>query len=197
MLYSTTRLPHSYHPTSETYLKDVEKQSGVSFHEAQVAQAREWIGDGWQDGSTREMKIFEIKGNVGGGLQMEGDAKKSDAKAKTLPLPRDRQEAKRIVDRFENAAKDVLGGFYVSDNVGHHAMKVTGHLSEEPWFGTEEEERNWYVHSSLHHSRTDLDECQLRLGDVVHSLQTHDCRRPKSNRTCIDSVFAVLVLNTL
>jgi hypothetical protein len=83
------------HPPSETYLKDVEKRSGVTFHEAQVAQAREWIGDGWQDGSTRELKIFEAKGNIGGGLQLEGDAKKSDAKAKTLPLPQDRQEAKR------------------------------------------------------------------------------------------------------
>jgi len=175
----------------------VEQRSGVTFHEAQVAQAREWIGDGWQDGSTREIKIFEVKGNVGGGLQMEGDAKKSDAKVKTLPLPQDRWEAKRIVDRFENAAKDALGGFHVSDNVGHHAMKDTGYLSEEGWFGTEEEERNWYVHSSLHHSRTDLDECQLRLRDVVYSLQADDCRRPKSNRTCIDPVFDVLVLNAL
>jgi len=117
----------------------------VNFYEAQVAQAREWIGDGWQDGSIRELKIFEAKGNVGGGLQLEGDAKKSDAKAKTLPLPKDRREAKRTVDRFEDAAKDVLGGFRISDNVGHHAMQGTGYLSEEQWFGTEEEERNWYA----------------------------------------------------
>lgn len=130
-------------------MKEVEKRSGVTFYEAQVAQAREWIGDGWQDGSARELKIFEVKGNVGVGLQMEGDAKKSDAKVKTLPLPQDRQGAKRIVDGFENAAKDVLGGFRVSDNVGHHAMKGAGHLSEEQWFGTEEEERNWCVTASL------------------------------------------------
>lgn len=126
-------------------MKEVEKRSGVTFYEAQVAQAREWIGDGWQDGSARELKIFEVKGNVGVGLQMEGDAKKSDAKVKTLPLPQDRQGAKRIVDGFENTAKDVLSGFRVSDNVGQHAMKGAGRLSEEQWFGTEEEERNWYV----------------------------------------------------
>ena len=140
-----------YRTPSETYLKEVEKRSGVSFYEAQVAQAREWIGDGWQDGSTRELKILEVQGNIGGGLQLEGDAKKSDVKVKTLPLPRDRQGAKRIVDGFENSAKDVLGNFRVSDNVGHHAMNGTGTgvLSEEQWFGTEEEERNWYVTVSL------------------------------------------------
>ena len=136
------------HPLSETYLKDAEMQSGVSFYQAQVAQAREWIGDGWQDGPAREFKIFEAKGNVGAGLQLEGDAKKSDTEVKTLPLPQDRQEAKRTVDGFENAAKNVLDGSYVSDNVGQHAMKGAGHLSEERWFGTEDEERNWYANPS-------------------------------------------------
>jgi len=126
----------------------------VSFQEAQVAQAREWIGDGWQDGSTRELKIFDAGGNVGGGLQMEGDAKKSDGKAKTFPLPKDRQEAKRTVDRFEDAAKDALSGFRISDNVGNHAMNGNGHLSEEQWLGTEEEERSCYVSEMLYiHSK--------------------------------------------
>lgn len=161
-------------PASETYLRDVEKRSGVAFHEAQVAQAREWIGDGWQDGSTRELKIFEAKGNVGGGLQLEGDAKKNDAKAKTFPLPQDRQEAKRIVDRFENAAKIALNGSNISDNVGQHAMRGTGNLSEEKWFGTEEEERDWYAHPPLRHLRTDPPGYQLCLGNAVHSLQTDD-----------------------
>lgn len=128
----------------------------MTFYQAQVAQAREWIGDGWQDGSARELKILEVQGNVGGGLRLEGDAKKSDTKAVTLPLPRDRQEAKRTVDRFENAAKDVLGGFRVSDNVGQHAMKGTGYLSEEKWFGTEDEERNWYFDPSRRRSGTNL-----------------------------------------
>ena len=161
---------------SETYLRDVEKRSGVTFQEAQVAQAREWIGDGWSDGSTRELKIFEAKGNVGGGLQLEGDAKKSDAKAKTFPLPQDRREAKRIVDSFENAAKDSLGGSHISDTVGQHAMKGTGPLSDERWAGTEEEERSWCVHLSLCQLRSDRSGYQLCLGDVVHSLQTDDCR---------------------
>jgi len=161
---------------SETYLKDVEKRSGVTFQEAQVAQAREWIGDGWSDGSTRELKIFEANGNIGGGLQMEGDAKKSDAKFKTFPLPQDRQEAKRTVDRFENAAKDSLAGSQVSDNVGHHAMKGTGSLWEERWFGTEEEERNWCAHFSLRQLPTDPTVYQLRLGNAVHSLKDDDCR---------------------
>lgn len=137
------------YPPSETYLTEVEKRSDVTFYQAQVAQAREWIGDGWHDGSVRELKIFEAKGNVGGGLQLEGDAKKNEEKAKTLPLPQDRRKAKKTVDHFENTAKGVLGDFRVSDNVCHHAMKGGGHLSEEQWFGTEDEERNWYVAPSL------------------------------------------------
>jgi phospholipase D1/2 len=146
-------------PLLETYLKEVEQRSGVSVYEAQVAQAREWIGEDWQRGTTRELKIFETKGNVGVGLQMEGDAKKSDAKVKTLPLPQDPVAAKRTVDHFEDTAKDVLGNFRVSDNVGQHAMRTGCSLLEEGWYGTEEEERNWCVHSSLHHPRTDHYPC--------------------------------------
>lgn len=148
----------------------------MSVYEAQVAQAREWIGDGLQGESTRELKIFEVKGNVGGGLQLEGEAKKNDAKVRTLPLPQDCQQAKRIVDCFENAAKDVLGNFRVSDNVGQHAMRAPGSLLDEQWFGTEEEELNWHVHHSLHYLLNDLIEYQLRLGDAVYSLQDDDCR---------------------
>lgn len=181
-------------PTSDTYLKDVEKRSGVTFQEAQVAQAREWIGDGWQDGSIRELKIFEAKGNVGGGLQLEGDAKKSDGKAKTFPLPQDRAEAKRTVDRFEDTAKDALGGSQVSDNVGHHAMKGTGSLWEERWLGSEEEELNWYARLSLRRLRADPPEHKLCLGAAVHPLKTDDCRRPKGNRTYIDSISLSLLL---
>lgn len=156
----------------------------MNVYEAQVAQAREWVGDDWQKNTIRELKIFEAKGNVGGGLQLEGDAKKSDVKAKTLPLPQDRREAKSIVDRFENAAKEVLGNFPVSDNVGQHAMRAPGSLLQERWFGTEEEELNWYIHPSLPHLRTGLIGYQLRLGDAVHPLQTDDCRRPESDRMC-------------
>lgn len=169
-------LAHPALPLLETYLGEVERQSGVSFYEAQVAQAREWIGDDLQRESIRQLKIFEVKGNVGGGLQLEGDAKKSDAKVRTLSLPQDRAEAKRTVDRFEQAAKDVLGSFRVSDNVGQHAMKAPGSLLGEEWFGTEEEELNWYVHPCLRYLGTDPTEYQLRLGDVVHSLQTDDRR---------------------
>ena len=147
----------------------------MNVYEAQVAQAREWIGDDLQRGSNRELKIFEVKGNVGGGLQLEGDTKKGDAKVKTLPLPQDRGEAKRIVDRFEDAAKDVLGDTLVSDNVGQHAMRAPGSLLDEKWFGTEEEELNWYVSPSPP-LRTDSIQHQLRLGDVVYSLQIDDCR---------------------
>ena len=161
---------------SGTYLKEVERRSGVTVYEAQVAQAREWIGEDLERVSIRELKIFEAKGNVGGGLQLEGDAKKGDAKVKTLTLPQDRREAKRTVDRFEGAAKDVLGRSRVSDNVGQHAMRAPGSLFEEGWFGTDEEELDWQVHPSLHHLRTNPIERQLCLGDVVHSLQTDDCR---------------------
>lgn len=157
-------------------MKEVEKRSGVNVYEAQVAQAREWIGDDSQVAPIRELKIFEVKGNAGGGLQFEGESKKSDAKVKTLTLPKDRKEAKSTVDRFENAAKEVLDGFQVSDNVGQHAMRAPGSLSEERWFGTEEEERNWYAYPSPHYFQIGLNEFQLRLGDAVHSLQTDDRR---------------------
>jgi hypothetical protein len=134
-------------------------------------------GTTWQGASIKKLKIFEAEGNVGGGLHFEGEAKKSDAKFKTLDLPQDREQARRTVDRFENAARDVLERNYcISDNVGQHAMDAPGSLLDEKWFGTEEEEFNWYVHPSFRHLQTHPTEYQLRLGDVVHSLQTDDRR---------------------
>lgn len=137
-------------PITETYIKEVEQRSGVTIYEAQVAQAREWIGEDLKRESIKEVKIFEVTGNVGAGLQFEGDAKKGDIKARTLPLPQDPHEAKRTVDRFEETAKQVLGRFHVSDNVGQHAMRAPGSLQEERWFGTEQEELNWCARPSCH-----------------------------------------------
>lgn len=155
----------------------VKQKSGVSVYDAQVAQAREWIGDDFLGESIRELKIFEVKGNVGGGLQLEGEAKRNDTESKTLRLPQSREEAKNIVDRFENTAKLELGNFRVSDNVGQHAMKVPDTLLEdEEWFGNEQEELDWYAHVFLHHLPIDPVEYQLCLGDAVHPLQTDDCR---------------------
>jgi len=135
-------------------LKDVEALSGVSVYQAQVAQAREWIGDDLLARSIQELKIFEVKGNVGCGLHLEGETKRNDTIVKTLPLPQDRQQAKNTVDRFENEAKEVLGNRCVSDNVGQHALRAPGSLLEEKWFGTEEEELNCYVSEMLYiHSK--------------------------------------------
>ena len=144
----------------------------MNVYQAQVAQAREWIGDDSQGASIRQLKIFEVEGNVGGGLHLEGETRKKDTKAKTLPLPEDRQEAKSIVDSFEAAANEELQNrnCRVSDNVGQHAMQAPGSLFDEEWPGTEEEELDWYAHPSFRHIQADPIECQLRLGDVVHSL---------------------------
>jgi len=123
----------------------MEEISGVDFYTAQVAQSRQWIGDSWGNaGISKEVKIAEIQTNAGMGI-MAQDAKKEDVKTRTIPMPESEAEAKAIVDKFEDAARQLREDSDVSDTVGQHAMQDKTFLSDEKWLGTEEEERNAYV----------------------------------------------------
>lgn len=87
----------------------MEEISGVDFYTAQVAQSRQWVGDGFGlDGASKEVKIAEIQANAGLGI-MAADAKKEDVKTRTISMPESEQEAKALVDRFEAASRQIRG----------------------------------------------------------------------------------------
>ncbi|KAJ7875753.1 hypothetical protein B0H14DRAFT_3437000 [Mycena olivaceomarginata] len=97
-----------------------------SHHEAQIALARQWIGND-SDGSQKEV---------------------------TISLPVETKEgidaARRVIEKFEAAAKAVRGDEDVADNVAQHMLHDRTSLLEEKWLGSEQEELDAYVSELLY-----------------------------------------------
>lgn len=76
-------------------------QSGVTFHEAQVALAKVYIGSDDLKGETDEVVNIEKPHDQSAKVDQIG--KKSSVE-KAIPLPKTVAEAKAIITRFENGA---------------------------------------------------------------------------------------------
>lgn len=122
----------------------MEDQSGVKFHEAQVAMAREWIGNPFEGVSTQQTVSIKVPDE-----NVEGVVITKDTKAKTeeVPLPQSDEEARLIVKRFEEGANNLRSDEDVADIVSQHMLSDRTSLLEENWLGTEDEERAAYVFS--------------------------------------------------
>jgi phospholipase D1/2 len=120
-----------------TYIPQAEQQSGVKYHEAQIALARQWVGtDG--DGSQTEVTIA-LPVETKEGLVVSD---KTAAKTETIKIPESVDAARQVVERFEAGAKHVRGDEDVADNVAQHMLTDRTGLLDEKWLGTEEEELN-------------------------------------------------------
>lgn len=111
----------------------------MKFNEAQVALARQWVGDSADtssDGQPKEVTIKLAEPTTEGMVV----SKKTDVKTEKFPLPTSKAEAVEKIERFERAAKRLRGDAHVSDTVGQHALKDRTELAEEQWLGSEEEE---------------------------------------------------------
>jgi phospholipase D1/2 len=145
----------------------MEEKSGVRFHQAQVALARQWIGENIEgtDEQPTEVEI-RIPTETTEGLVV-GD--KTEIKTEKLPIPPSEQEAREIIERFEAAARDpeLQHASAVSDNVVQHMLADRTALQQERWDGTDEEELQSYVSAfnyCISHSLAD------RLPDMCPSF---------------------------
>ncbi|KAJ3834088.1 phospholipase D [Lentinula raphanica] len=134
-----------------SYLNKIEERSGVTFHEAQVALARLWLGKEGVGGKV-SIKIPEEskQGLEGGSLQGEGEdgnGKDKEKKTREEPVlvPETEGEARDIIRRFEQAAKEIRGDENVSDNIAQHMLMDKTGLEDEAWLGTEQEELDAYI----------------------------------------------------
>jgi phospholipase D1/2 len=143
----------------------MEEKTGITFHQAQVALARRWIGkidEVWvQDtgkwptveallNNSRIALVVAIKAPIPtkDGIVEEGDASKTQEEK----YPETEEDAEKILRRFESGA--TRADDEVSDSVGHHVMKDTTSLHDEKWLGDEEEERDCYITELLYiHSK--------------------------------------------
>jgi phospholipase D1/2 len=124
----------------------MEEKSGIRFHEAQVALARQWIGEQppAKEGEWRptEVDIRIPTESEGAGLVA---TEKKDVKTEKVKIPENEHEARRIIEQFENSAQDgeLQQARGVSDNVVQHMLHDVTHLNEEAWHGSPEEELQW------------------------------------------------------
>lgn len=131
------------------FINQMEQNSGVSFNQAQVALAREWVaGD---DLTTQTDIIVTIPQQEEG---LVNTNTKSQAKTEKVPIPTNDQEARETVARFERGAQGLRSDESVSDSVVQHMLADKTSLLDEVWLGTEEEELNAYVSELLYiHSK--------------------------------------------
>ncbi|WWD04171.1 hypothetical protein V865_002237 [Kwoniella europaea PYCC6329] len=130
-------------------IKRMEERSGISFHEAQVALAKVYVGSEDVAGGQDETVNIEQPHDQTDGVDQ---INKKDTVQKAIKLPKTIDEAKQIIERFQNGRSN--DDKHVSDNVGQHALQDTTSLVDEQWDGTEEEELACFVSEILYiHSK--------------------------------------------
>ena len=121
-----------------SFIKQMEENSGISFHQAQVALAKQWIGtpETWSqpnvsikqpDPSHEEIVIDDTQ-----------------VKVDVEDFPPTVEVAVEIVEKFEAGAVGLWDDICVSDSIAHHALMDDTSLLQEKWLGTDQEELDRY-----------------------------------------------------
>lgn len=112
----------------------MEQRSGVTFHEAQIALAKQWVGvpETWSQPTVSIKKPDETKE----GIVIED----TSVKVEEVDFPATVEEAVATVEKFESGAVGLRDDIHVSDSVAHHALMDSTSLLQEKWLGTEQEE---------------------------------------------------------
>ena len=122
-----------------TFIAKMEERSGVKFHEAQVALARQWIGTPIAGAETQTKVAIKSADQSDAAPTVSGDTK---VKTQEIDLPPSAEVARHIIGTFERGAEGLRGDEDVADSVSQHALMDTTSLWDEKWLGTEEEELN-------------------------------------------------------
>jgi hypothetical protein len=140
IIYPSPRLVLDFNAQLESFISKMEANSGVKFHEAQIALAREWIGDQADAGGVDPITEVNIKipQATGEGIV---ETKAAD-KVEKVKLPASAEEARRLIARFERGADNIRGDEEVADTVSQHMLNDKTGLMDEKWLGTEDEERD-------------------------------------------------------
>jgi len=121
----------------------MEANSGVKFNQAQVALARQWIGDSANPDAPTEVAI-KLPEPTSEGIVL---SEKTEVKTEKYRMPRQYNDAVAMIERFESGANALIGRQHdaVADTVGQHALQDEAQLADEQWLGNDEEELNSYV----------------------------------------------------
>ena len=136
----------------------MEQNSGVQFQEAQVALARQWVGDVYGPYDPKDVTlVFPAEASFNDKAVLQGGAsggEQAARKTETFTLPPNVEEARDVIEQFEKGARGLRSDDDVSDNVVQHMLNDRTSLQEEMWLGTPEEEKYAYVSELLYiHSK--------------------------------------------
>ncbi|KAH7921001.1 phospholipase D/nuclease [Leucogyrophana mollusca] len=170
-----------------TLISRMEENSGVMFHEAQIALARQWVGQNYMGQDAPRDVYVKIPQETQEGVVV---SEATPTKKEKVPLPATYEQAKDIIERFEQGADDIRGDEDVADTVSQHMLQDRTNLLDEKWLGTEEEERDSYVSELLYiHTKVMIvDDRRVIMG----SANLND----RSQRGDGDSEIALVVEDT-
>ncbi|OJA19475.1 hypothetical protein AZE42_04918 [Rhizopogon vesiculosus] len=125
----------------QNLISQMEANSGVSFYQAQVALARQWEGPRYVGDDAPKEVFIKVPEPTQEGMVLS----QTKMKLEKVPIPASYDEAVDIVRKFEGGSDDIRGDEYVSDSVGQHRLLDKTNLTQEIWYGSEQEERDAYV----------------------------------------------------
>ncbi|KAG8215687.1 hypothetical protein J3R82DRAFT_7561 [Butyriboletus roseoflavus] len=136
---SSAFLTEEFPCMTATLIAQMEEFSGVTFHEAQIALARQWVGRNFYGKDVPHEVYVKVPqeakdGNV--------TTEETPVKKEKVPLPESIEAARQVIARFESGAQNLRSDEMVADSVSHHALQGRQSLSDETWMGSEEEELN-------------------------------------------------------
>lgn len=135
----------------ETLIAQMERNSGVTFHEAQIALARQWEGMNYLTQDAPREVFVKVPQATNEGIVVSNQ---TPVKREKVPLPVSYDAAVDIIRRFESGSDSIRGDENVADSVSQHALQDKTSLLDELWMGSEEEELNSYVSELLYiHSK--------------------------------------------
>lgn len=143
----------------------MEQVSGVTFHEAQIALARQWVGKNYFGKDVPHEVYVKIPQESKAGLTVEDE---SSMKKDKVPLPQSVEAARQVIARFETGARNLRSDDAVADSVSHHALQGRRSLLDEPWLGTEEEELNWCVNVICERRHLELKDRDSYVSEVLY-----------------------------
>lgn len=106
----------------------MEERSGVKFHEAQTALARQWVSG---DKHTTQKDVVVVIPEE----SLVPTDKSKWQKTETVPIPTDDNAAREVVERFEKGAESLRSDERVADTVSQHMLADKTSLLEEDWPG--------------------------------------------------------------
>jgi phospholipase D1/2 len=116
----------------------MEKNSGVSFYQAQIALARQWEGPRYVGDDAPKEVFIKVPEPTEEGMALS----QIKMKLEKVSLPATYNEAVDIVRQFEGGSDDIRGDEDVSDSVAQHRLLDNTALKNEIWYGSEAEERD-------------------------------------------------------